>query len=187
MNRLRIVALAAAAASSSSSSAAPASCFVVTTADRSPRFARTAAALYQEKTSWSEYKHDYVDPRVPHATIHDPDDVDEAAARRRKIADEFWMERVMDEKEKLHRMMETVAAAAGGASESDEDSRAPKETWDHYKHDFVEPLTYHSSPRGEATTGDEEDTDAARRRAIADKFWLEKFKDDKEKLHHLKA
>uniref|UniRef100_A0A6U2IKH6 Uncharacterized protein n=1 Tax=Pseudictyota dubia TaxID=2749911 RepID=A0A6U2IKH6_9STRA len=152
--------------------ATPATAFVINGRSRA-----SVTVLSQERTSWSEYKHDYVDPRVPHASPHEPD-VDEASARRRAIADEFWLEQFKDEKDKLHHMMDS------GSTKGPESSSQPKETWSHYKHDYVEPLTFHSPPI-ETTAG--EDSDAVRRREIADEFWLEKFMDDREKLRHLSA
>jgi len=138
---------------------------------------KSFSTFSQEKKSWSEYKHAYVDPRIAHTSPHDPD-VDEESMRKRAIADEFWMKQFEEDKHKMHDMMKYTASGCY------EDGSQFRETWSHYEHDFVEPLTFHAPPK--KTTGDKNSNDT-RRRAKADAFWLEKFKEDKEKLRHFSA
>lgn len=75
-------------------------------------------------------------------------------------------------------------------------------TWDEYEHDFVDPLVPHAEKGDmehvECNAEEEDDCywvenyfekessiDAVDKRDVADKYWLEKFKDDQDKLHHM--
>eukprot|EP00568_Trieres_chinensis_P017625 CAMPEP_0183326580 /NCGR_PEP_ID=MMETSP0160_2-20130417/82602_1 /TAXON_ID=2839 ORGANISM="Odontella Sinensis, Strain Grunow 1884" /NCGR_SAMPLE_ID=MMETSP0160_2 /ASSEMBLY_ACC=CAM_ASM_000250 /LENGTH=154 /DNA_ID=CAMNT_0025494595 /DNA_START=17 /DNA_END=481 /DNA_ORIENTATION=- len=128
---------------------------------------RSELSLKQHKISWSEYEHEYVDPLVPHKVDSemegrmDPD--------RRRTADEFWTAQFNDGKQKLHRINQDDAHPTAH-------DNAPVDTWAQYKHEYVDPITPH-----EASSGLEGHMDPERR-AVADEFWLQKFRDDKKKM-----
>lgn len=90
---------------------------------------QTALLASRTEPTWSKYKHDFVDPITPHeqpSGLHEPD------SKKRAIADEFWLKQFEDDKDKMHEMMS-----------KDHESRPPlfatDETWDHYKHEFIDP------------------------------------------------
>ena len=131
-------------------------------------FARPTLVL-AEKISWSDYKHDYVDPITPHETASKVRDHMDPA--KRAIADEYWLLQFEKDKEKLHQYMMAEASPAETLSEE-------SETWSHYKHAYIDPITPH-----ETASKNKNHMDPAKR-ASADKYWLQKFLEDKEKLHH---
>lgn len=134
---------------------------------RTRKFAHPTT-LFQEKISWSDYKHDYVDPITPHAI--------ESSVKghmdptKRAIADEYWLTQFEKEKEKLHQYMTVETSQEVPVKES--------ETYAHYKHEYIDPITPHETASKVASRMD------PAKRESADKYWLQKFLNDKEKLHH---
>lgn len=130
---------------------------------------RRKTCLFQKKISFSEYKHDYVDPITPHATESKVKSHMEPS--KRAIADEFWKAQFEQDKEKLHQMNENNPSRAEATLPKD------AETWPHYKHEYVDPITPH-----EIDSKVESHMDPGKR-AIADEYWLQTFLEDKKKLH----
>ena len=96
-----------------------------------PQKARHLKALgvSQADPTWSEYQHDFIDPITPHETpsgLHEPD------PQQRAIADEFWLKQFEDYKEKLHEMMAKQETTTSPLFATDA-------SWDHYKHEFIDP------------------------------------------------
>jgi hypothetical protein len=131
-------------------------------------FARPTC-VFAEKISWSDYKHDYVDPITPHKTASKVKDHMDPA--KRAIADEYWLLQFEKDKEKLHQYMMADASPTETLSKE-------SETWSHYKHEYIDPITPH-----EAASKVKNHMDPAKR-ASADEYWLKKFLEDKEKLQN---
>jgi hypothetical protein len=77
-------------------------------------FARPTS-VFPEKISWSDYKHDYVDPTTY-----------------------YWLMQFEKDKEKLHQyIMADASPTETLSNESD--------TWSHYKHEYIDPITQHET------------------------------------------
>lgn len=126
------------------------------------------SSLCQERISWSDYKHDYVDPITPHAIESNVKGHMDPA--KRAIADEYWLTQFEKDKEKLHQHMMVETSAEVPLKEP--------ETYAHYKHNYIDPITPH-----ETVSKITNHMDPAKRES-ADKYWLQKFLHDKENLHH---
>jgi hypothetical protein len=124
--------------------------------------------VFQEKISWSDYKQDYVDPITPHAIESNVKGHMDPA--KRAIADEYWLTQFEKEKEKLHQHMTAETSTEVPSKES--------ETYAHYKHEYIDPITPH-----ETASKVTNHMDPAKRES-ADQYWLQKFLNDKEQLHH---
>lgn len=89
-----------------------------------------------KQDNWGHYKHTHVDPIAPHeqpSAFHS--DVD---TKQRAIADEFWSKEFQDEKEHFHDMM-AKETKAGGSLFVEQQQDPQDETWDHYKHEYIDP------------------------------------------------
>jgi hypothetical protein len=130
----------------------------------------------QRPISWKEYKHDYVDPLVKHEAP--PKVKDHTDPVKRAKADQFWLNQFEEDKEKLHRMMEhdDDNSISGSAV-----TTGPNETYEHYKHEYLDPITPHERA---SKVGSHMDPN---KRKTADKYWLEWYKDEKQKLHEQDA
>jgi hypothetical protein len=124
--------------------------------------------VFAEEISWTDYKHDYVDPITPHETASKVKDHMDPA--KRAIADEYWLLQFEKEKEKLHQYIMAKASPMETLS-------TESETWSHYKHKYIDPITLH-----ETTSKVKNHIDPAKRES-ADEYWLHKFLEDREKLH----
>lgn len=164
--------------------------------------------VFAEKVSWSDYKHDYIDPITQRKTASKVKDHMDPA--KRAIADEYWLLQFEKDKEKLHQYMADASPTETLSTESEawshnthenidpitphetaskaknimadaspiENLSSESETWSHYKHQFIDPITSHE------TASKVTNHMNPAKRASADEFWLRKFFDDKEKLHH---
>ena len=143
---------------------------------------RTCTHLVREDTiSFSEYQQTYVDPILPHA-------IESSSSRKkeqmdpdqRAKADEFWLQRFEEDKEKLHRLNVAAGAAATTIASSSSLSSKSEETWAHYKEEYIDPLHDDEStpPTWKGHTMDPE------QRKRSDEFWLAEHLLQKEKLHH---
>ena len=144
---------------------------------------RTCNHLVREDTiSFSEYQQTYVDPILPHA-------IESSSSTRKKEqmdpdqrakADEFWLQRFEEDKEKLHRLNVAAGAAATTIADSSSSSSKSEETWAHYKEEYIDPLHDDEStpPTWKGHTMDPE------QRKRSDEFWLAEYLLQKEKLHH---
>ena len=134
------------------------------------RTTRTALFVGEKPISWPDYKHDYIDPITPHET---PSKVlDHTDPVKRAIADEYWLKQFEEDKEKLHHMMEKAKATKAA-----ETYVKPSETWPHYKHENIDPITPHETASKVASHMD------PAKRKIADEYWLQWYNDEKDRLH----
>ena len=136
---------------------------------------RPSSFLFTNKesaNSWSEYKHDFVDPLIPHqveSKIHDHTDPEKRAS-----SDEYWLRQMEQDKNKLNDMMTDEMVTA--ASEQDKADK-PAESFEHYKQENIDPITPHEMPSPVTSHMDPV------KREKADEFWQAKFNDEKEKIH----
>jgi len=129
------------------------------------------SCLYQKKASWPEYKHDYIEPLTPHqveSKIHNHVD-----PNKRAVSNEYWLRQLEDEKAKMHSMSSKDETASSNSS-----TKQPSETFEHYKHANIDPITPHETPSKVTSHMD------PIRRQNADKFWRAKYIDEKEKLRN---
>ena len=130
--------------------------------------------LFVDRISWSEYKHDFIDPIVPHAPeekerpgMSDAPVVDKS---KRQVADEFWLAQFEDEKKRLNEMMNGEEAEPSYPVQE-----APKTSYEQYRSTNIDPI---ASKHHERLMGH---MDASKREA-ADEFWLQSFLWEKERL-----
>jgi len=129
-------------------------------------FVRPMTSLSQQKTNWPEYKHVYVDPLTPHqveSKVHDHVD-----PQKRAISNEYWLRQLEEDKAKLHSMTSETMKDVGAAK--------PSESFEHYKHQNIDPITPHETPSQVTSHMD------PIRRMNADKYWRAVYIDEKEKL-----
>ena len=122
--------------------ASPACSFAPTGALSCLHSTSTTVWFQQESTNWDEYKHDYVDPLVPHSIqskLHDHID-----PTKRKASDEYWLRQMEQDKEKLHNMMNEDQDKTSDTDGIRQEQHY--ETFQHYKQANIDPITRHRHP-----------------------------------------
>ena len=129
--------------------------------------------LESKKISWSDYKHDFIDPISESHGSHLEGHMDPA---KRQVSDQFWLAQFEEDKERLHQM--NVVAAAAAASTGKESTTEPTTSFDTYKHDYIEPMV-ETNRKSNSLIGHMDPNI----RAEADEFWLQTFLEEKKKIH----
>eukprot|EP00526_Cylindrotheca_closterium_P024416 CAMPEP_0113654960 /NCGR_PEP_ID=MMETSP0017_2-20120614/29435_1 /TAXON_ID=2856 /ORGANISM="Cylindrotheca closterium" /LENGTH=151 /DNA_ID=CAMNT_0000568143 /DNA_START=107 /DNA_END=562 /DNA_ORIENTATION=- /assembly_acc=CAM_ASM_000147 len=141
-------------------------------------FSRNSMEAKKKRISWSEYKHDFIDPIASSSGQGD------AAApleghmdpAQRQSSDQFWLAYYAEEKERLHELNEHAASQEEESLPSPNDSSMT--SYNVYKSKYLDPMEAEKDhPSG--LVG-KMDPDA---RASADKFWLQVVLEEKAKLH----
>ena len=94
-----------------------------------------------------------------------------------EISSAYWKQKYLDDQQKLHHMDDKEAAAAMNAV-AETNGIGTKDTWSHYEHEYIDEL-HKPSKMAAKPVKNPMDT---RKRAIADEYWAEKNRDEKEKI-----
>jgi hypothetical protein len=97
----------------------------------------TTSLLRQEKITWSDYKHDFIDPIAAYAKdktklLEGP--LEDPRRKQRDSADEYWLEQFEADEEQLQNMNQTASSML------ETSIPPPKSTWDQYNHEDIDPL-----------------------------------------------
>lgn len=93
------------------------------------------------------------------------------------ISSAYWQQKYADDQQKLHHMDDKEAAAAMNAV-AETTCIGKKDTWSHYEHEYIDEL---HKPSDKAAKPVKSAMDA-KARAIADEYWAQKSRDEKEKM-----
>lgn len=154
--------------------------------------------MHSDRTTWNEYEHEFVDPLTTHAEKGDmehvecnPEEEDDCywvenyfeeesaliSHNKRDVADEYWLHKFKEDQDKLHHMDHTTP---GQAKVKESSGIGSKDTWDHYEHEHVDHLV--DQQPHEAAVKKVKDPMTEEKRALADEYWAQKSRDDKEKM-----
>jgi len=151
-----------------------------------------------DRLTWSEYHHEHVDPLVPHAEMGDMEDVECSAEEdddcywtgndfedaesidtiKARVSNEYWKQKHADDQKKLHHLEDRNAAAASKAA-VDTGGIGKRDTWSHYEHEYIDEL---HQPVETAVHSSVRDPMDAKKRAVADEYWAQKSREEKEKM-----
>mmetsp|Transcript_3658 Transcript_3658/g.6363 ORF Transcript_3658/g.6363 Transcript_3658/m.6363 type:complete len:200 (-) Transcript_3658:167-766(-) len=154
---------------------------------------------HSDRLTWSEYDHEYIDPLVDHAEIGDMEhvecsadeeddcwwlenyfedavDIDALSNSKGDISNEFWKQKHADDQKKLHHLDDKNAGTAKAQVNTKDISK--KDTWSHYEHEYIDEL---HKPVKTAVKSVRDPMDA-KKRAVADEYWAQKSRDEKEKM-----
>lgn len=93
------------------------------------------------------------------------------------ISSAYWQQKYADDQQKLHHMEDNEAAAAMNAV-AETTGIGKKDTWSHYEHEYIDEL---HKPSEKAVKPIKSAMDA-KTRAIADEYWAQKSRDEKERM-----
>ncbi|CAJ1934037.1 unnamed protein product [Cylindrotheca closterium] len=134
--------------------------------------------------SWSEYKHDFIDP-IASGQGHDSNLEGHMDPAQRQSSDQFWLAYYAQEKERLHELNSHASAQQQESSSSSSSSGLPRSasskvtSYDVYKSKYLDPMLKNEAhPSG--LDGPHLDPET---RASADEFWLQVVLEEKAKLH----
>jgi hypothetical protein len=127
------------------------------------------SAASNKQITWPEYKHDFIDPiSGSHHSGH-PLEGAHLDPHTRELSDQFWLAQFWEEKEKMHQMNLEIAEASVS---KDESSFTSFETYQNLLSQTISKNQNHLEGHMDPEM-----------RARADKYWLQTFLQEKEKLH----
>lgn len=103
--------------------------------------------------------------------------IDKMNDNKGEISSAYWKQKYADDQQKLHHMDDKKAAAAMNAV-AETNGIGKKDTWNHYEHEYIDELHKPS----EMATKPIKNPMSAEKRAIADEYWAQKSRDEKEKM-----
>ena len=158
------------------------------------------ALQHSDRVTWAEYDAMNIDPLVPHAEIGDMEheecsaeedddcywseryfeeaaNIDKLNDSKGEISNSYWKQKYADDQKKLHNLDYKEAGAAIKAA-IDSDGIGKRDTWGHYEHEYIDDL---HKPSEKAMKPVKNPMDA-KKRAMADEYWAQKTRDEKEKM-----
>ena len=132
--------------------------------------------LRQEKITWSDYKHDFIDPIAAHAADKTKLEhwllEDRTDPRIQDSAEGYWLEQFEADKERLQNMNQA-------ASSTPETSiPPPTSTWDQYSRRYIDPILRKKNKKDPNLHGRTMDPET---KASANEFWSKTVLADDEK------
>ena len=160
-----------------------------------------------DRLTWSEYHHEYVDPLVPHADVVegmeeldvecsaeedddcywtanylvDEESIDSFNNMKAEISREYWTQKHADDQKWLHHLDDGKAAVAAASDAAvDVDGIGKRDTWSHYEHEYIDEL--HQPLEKAGRPSPVRNPMDAKKRAVADEYWAQKSREEKEKM-----
>lgn len=128
-----------------------------------------------ERTSWSEYEHDFVEPLTAHAPDSGSAPLD-ASASKRNVADAYWLQRFEDDRDKLHHMLTHIDYMTSNTNTAKTSKIGKPDTWAHYRHEYIDAKIPRKTRKQVVYPMTDE------KRAIADEYWMKNYQEGKDKL-----
>lgn len=155
---------------------------------------------YSDRLTWSEYDHEHIEPLVPHAEMGDMEHVECSAEEeddcwwlenyfedavsidalgnsKGDASNEYWKQKHADDQMRLHDLEDKNADAVEVRERTKVIGK--KDTWSHYEHEYIDGLHKAGEPAAKSVVKNPMD---ANKRAMADEYWAQKSRDEKDKM-----